>query len=83
MSESLFPLTELREQASRGGRAIDGGAAFTPVRDDVLLALIEVAEAAREVIDKSADEEGVEWIGLLPSGQQRLWNALVAARLAE
>lgn len=41
---SLF--SDLREQASRPGRAIDGGAAFTPVRDNVLLALLDVAESA-------------------------------------
>jgi len=35
----------LRKQASRGGRAIDGGYPFTPVRDNVLLALLDVAEA--------------------------------------
>lgn len=43
---TVFSLAELREQASRGGRVIDGGAAFTPVRDDALLALIEATEAA-------------------------------------
>jgi hypothetical protein len=43
---ALFSLVELRAQASRPGRAIDGGAAFTPVRDDALLALVEAAEAA-------------------------------------
>ena len=46
--ESLFSLTDLREQASRPGRSIDGGAAFTPVRDDALLALVEAVEAAQE-----------------------------------
>ena len=79
----MIVLADLKADASRGGRAIDGGAAFTPVRDNVLLALIEVAEAAREVIHKSEDEDGVEWISLLPGGQQRLWKALVAAGLAE
>lgn len=46
MPEPVFSLADLREQASRPGRAIDGGAAFTPVRDDVLLALVDAASAA-------------------------------------
>ncbi len=39
-------LAELRKQASRPGRAIDGGPAFTAVRDNVLLALLDVTDAA-------------------------------------
>lgn len=45
----------LRNQAPRPGRAIDGGAAFTPVRDNVLLALLDAVEAASQAAILSYD----------------------------
>lgn len=49
-SSAATALAALRRQASRPGLAIDGGAAFTPVRDNVILALLDAVDAAEDYI---------------------------------
>lgn len=64
MSESPFSPRDqthfdgLRKQASRGGRALDGGAAFTPVRDNVLIALLDAYEKIRDEREMTAQAIG-------------------------
>lgn len=80
---------KIRRKLTEGTEVLrtGGGASLTASECHALLdefdQLSEVAEAARGVIEKSRDEEDVEWIGLLPGGQQRLWTALVALGTAE
>lgn len=46
---------EYRRQIARGGRAIDGGYPFTPVRDNVLAALLDAAQACLDAEKALAD----------------------------
>ena len=83
MSDPPINLDELRELASRGGRAIDGGAAFTAIRDNHLFALVEAVKALRPII-----REYDLWAEDANDGEFRLWDldrlvmAIVNARAA-
>jgi len=80
MAEPKSPFASLRQKAQQAVNEDDGIAPdlYAELPPALVLALVEVADAAMGVMHKSVDEDGLEWVSLLPGGQQRLWKALMA-----
>jgi hypothetical protein len=76
--EALIEFARRAEIIAPDDDSITRFAPYVSITPETRDALVEVAEAAHGVIQKTEDEDGLEWVSLTPAGQQRLWKALMA-----